>query len=165
MKQEVVYKDVLQILNEFMDGSGLRKFCQEVCKGCCCNPARVDGYACCQTVSCRDKITCVHYMCGRLNTLIGHSFVYAERYVFLRKWLDSIERAVNEFWYELNVRSQGGIPGPFFQDWLISLDELINMRVSVDAPRRIRKIPVTITRMIRRHIDENWEALVNHTYS
>ncbi len=163
--QEVGYAQVLKYANDFMDDSGLRKFCQEICGGICCNGGdtdqKFDNYKCRQPVDCREKVTCVNYRCGKLHRIVGSALVDSTGdNLLLRLWrrLGSYAEAGEELFHELKVKHRSKTQ-KYFGSWGFPKEEMMEFRVEVRTNKYVRPIPVTVTRAIRRFIDQHWEML------
>ena len=68
---QMIYTELLEVLNTFMDNSGLRDYCRTECKsgpgdGCC--DGKYQTSVC--DPGCREQLVCVAYTCNKLNKLL-----------------------------------------------------------------------------------------------
>lgn len=83
----MAYRECLKKANEFMEASGLRALCVEVCRGQCCLGAW-EKERCRSLLSCHDKLPCVGYLCQGIREYLQR-MVPATR-GFLFRWSDDI---------------------------------------------------------------------------
>lgn len=69
-KQYYTHDETLEIIENLMKESGLRKFCSEYCKGSCCSGCYETDDACHKNEG--RRISCSIYVCYRLKRLIGN---------------------------------------------------------------------------------------------
>lgn len=75
------YKELIKQTNKFMEYTGIRKYCQEVCGGKCCTicpgRARIDN-SCgkfvnnCNLEECKNILYCTSYLCETIARYIKH---------------------------------------------------------------------------------------------
>jgi len=76
------YTKLLDMGNKFFEDSGLRRYCQEKCRGKCCMNSfdtkpghREKRFPNCNSkIKCQEKLPCVMFMCGTLYRLIHDSY-------------------------------------------------------------------------------------------
>ena len=69
METSISYKDSLDIIEKFMEESGLRNYCTYICKGKCCGICYTSKNACHKNEG--RRISCSIFMCNQLNYLLN----------------------------------------------------------------------------------------------
>jgi len=65
MKTSISYKDSLDIIEKFMEESGLRNYCTYICKGKCCQGCYTSKNSCYKNEG--RRISCSIFICEQLN--------------------------------------------------------------------------------------------------
>ena len=78
------FDEALFLWDDFMENSGIRKYCQEKCKGECCTYVPWCGK------NCKESLPCVSYICSSLLINISEKLYRA-----YEKFTDEIIRAYN----------------------------------------------------------------------
>ena len=76
----MLYNEALESVNEFMEKSGIRTLCKEVCKGqCCCDIASsLRKKRCNSNILCHEKLPCVCFVCSTMQAFIKRTIPVAE---------------------------------------------------------------------------------------
>jgi len=85
-RDTVNYGEALAAVNRFMEESGIRKYCREVCKGYCCGGCWNSEGACHRNEGINMRLPCSMYVCSPLQAAIwgtglpagGHSVDWQE---------------------------------------------------------------------------------------
>lgn len=67
--KSLTYNQTLQIIDRFMEDSGIRKFCTNVCQGKCCKTCSQDSPECCMVTG-DTRLSCSIYICNSLAKTI-----------------------------------------------------------------------------------------------
>ena len=99
MKQ-LTYDQTMAVLEDFMQKSGIAKFCREYCKGKCCGSCWKGSNACHRNEG--RRLACTAFICPELFLKLGYEYESDDRRIFRSAKL-SIENRICEYRHTRNV--------------------------------------------------------------
>ena len=102
----MLYKDLIGIVNNYMDESGIRNHCRDVCRGTCCANCFQDNpdylVSCYNIDTCESRLPCVLYLCDYAEAhVINYTSNGLEIVDILRKTCSIVRNKLYEL-YDIN---------------------------------------------------------------
>lgn len=66
-KDYYTYQETMDLIEDFMEKSGIKAFCMEICQGDCCDECNQSAHSCFQT---EKRLACSVYICGYFKKAI-----------------------------------------------------------------------------------------------
>jgi hypothetical protein len=108
--EETLLYQHLNIVEKFMVDSGIRQFCQSICKGDCCRScARPEGPTRCYNGGPRN-IACSSFLCGTLKSILEQNGVQPKNYKLIGLWGNEFYKIYNKKDYARYERNSQVIP-------------------------------------------------------
>lgn len=156
---KITYKEVLDIGNDFMDGTGLRRYCQEVCGGDCCHYGNASKtLECNKTTPCHEKLPCVVYTCRKISNLIIQAMGFTRAQQIICDWkyrslVISEDHNMGKVLGLVDKYHKGVAPvDRYFTDFKVP--KQILFALTFEVKNKPEKLPSTVKGIIKRHVEE-----------